>query len=356
VNRRRILAACAATLIPLLAAPWTIYVAGRGSDLPLSALLVGGAIAWAACMTILVRSRSALAVPPVILALAYALLLRSFGSSPLPAPASFVGELPPASPPSTMAIYQLPTGVIHRSAAFAYRGGAFSERRDFAMTAVFVEHPKGNVLIDTGLGTSVEAQLALMPLSFRSITNLERSTSAAEQLGGRPVAMVLPTHAHWDHVSGLDELPGIPVRVPSTERAFILDDHWLTAVARRAGTERYTTYDFTGPAYFGFPKSYDVYGDGSIVIVPAPGHTPGSVIVFVTLPTRRYAFVGDLVWQLEGITLREERPWLTRGQGDADEPQVRDNILRMASLASRFPDLVIVPAHDARAFASLPRL
>jgi glyoxylase-like metal-dependent hydrolase (beta-lactamase superfamily II) len=26
------------------------------------------------------------------------------------------------------------------------------------------------------------------------------------------------------------------------------------------------------------------YGDGSIVVVPAPGHTPGSVITFVTLP------------------------------------------------------------------------
>lgn len=356
MNRRRILAAAAATLVPLLAAPSTIYIAGRGSDLPLTAMLVGGAVVWAAATTVLVRARSWLAAPPIVLALVYALLLRSFGSSPLPAPSPFAGELPPASPPSTMAIYQLPTGVIHRSAAFAYRGGALSERRDFAMTAVLVEHPKGNVLIDTGLGRSVEEQLALMPLSFRAITNLERSKSAAEQLGGRSVALVLPTHAHWDHVSGLDELPGVPVRVPATEHAFIARDHWLTAVARRAGIARYSTYDFNGPAYLGFPQSHDLYGDGSIVIVPAPGHTPGSVIIFVTLPERRYAFVGDLVWQLEGITLREERPWITRGKGDVDEAKVRENILRMAALASRFPELVLIPAHDPRAFSSIPRL
>jgi len=48
-------------------------------------------------------------------------------------------------------------------------------------------------------------------------------------------------------------------------------------------------------AYMGLTQSRDLYGDGSIVIVPAPGHTPGSVVVFVTLPGgARYAFVGDL--------------------------------------------------------------
>jgi glyoxylase-like metal-dependent hydrolase (beta-lactamase superfamily II) len=63
-----------------------------------------------------------------------------------------------------------------------------------------------------------------------------------------------------------------------------------------------------GGPYLGFPTSHDVYGDGSIVAVPAPGHTPGSVIIFVTLYNEtRYALVGDLVWQLGGITLREER-------------------------------------------------
>jgi len=72
---------------------------------------------------------------------------------------------------------------------------------------------------------------------------------------------------------------------------------------------RYEEYGFEEGPYLGFPYSHDVYGDGSIVVVPAPGHTPGSVIIFVTLHSgMRYAFVGDLVWQLEGITLREGAP------------------------------------------------
>ena len=55
------------------------------------------------------------------------------------------------------------------------------------------------------------------------------------------------------------------------------------------------------------------FGSAAPPGVPAPGHTPGSIIVFVTLPKNvRYALVGDLVWQREGLTGLEERPLLSR--------------------------------------------
>ena len=120
---------------------------------------------------------------------------------------------------------------------------------------------------------------------------------------------------------------------------------------------RYEQYEFEGGAYLGFPRSHDVYGDGSIVVVPAPGHTPGSVIIFVTLYNgKRYAFVGDLVWQLEGITLREERPWIVRKGADSDADGNRENLLRMIAFKQRLLELIIVPAHDMRAFAGMPTL
>jgi hypothetical protein len=81
------------------------------------------------------------------------------------------------------------------------------------------------------------------------------------------------------------------------------------------------------------------------------------VIVFVTLPgDYRYAFVGDLAWQREGITEREERPWIFRAMVDDDPPKVRRGLLRMAAIAARFPRMTLVPAHDARSFAHLPTL
>lgn len=119
---------------------------------------------------------------------------------------------------------------------------------------------------------------------------------------------------------------------------------------------RYEEYEFEGGPYLGFPASHDFYGDGSIVVVPAFGHTPGSVIIFVTLPRgKRYAFVGDVEWQLKAIAEREERPWISRRRADTDREANRENLLRMIALKERLPELVIVPAHDMRAFAEMPK-
>lgn len=295
----------------------------------------------------------------LLLLAAAGLFLRTFSAAPLPRPAPLAAELPPASPPAGMALFQLPTGITHRSAAFAYRGGSFSDKRDFAMTAVLVRHPRGDVLIDTGFGRDLDAQLGLMPWWFRAVTSVERGRSAAEQLGDerRRLRAVLLTHAHWDHASGLGEFAGVPVWVTAEERRFIAEGGWITAVARAARGVAYEELTFEGGPYLGFPRSHDVYGDGAIVVVPAPGHTPGSVIVFLALRDgRRYALVGDLVWQREGILEREERPWLQRLLADADAGGVRENILRMAAIAERFPEMVLLPAHDARGFESMPRL
>ena len=113
-------------------------------------------------------------------------------------------------------------------------------------------------------------------------------------------------------------------------------------------------YEFNGPPYLGFPSSFDVYGDGSVVIALAGGHTTGSVVVFVTVPSgQRYAFIGDLTWQLDGIRRRAERPWLLRKLADSDPGQVRQGLLRVIALA----DLMqIVPAHDRGAYDGIPHL
>lgn len=70
----------------------------------------------------------------------------------------------------------------------------------------------------------------------------------------------------------------------------------------------------------------------------------------------RYAFVGDVIWQLEGITEREERPWITRRKADKDAEANRENLLRLIALKERLPELIIVPAHDMRAFAKMQKL
>lgn len=306
--------------------------------------------------------RVAVLIALLVVGVPLALFARTFGPAPLPAPAPATDPLPPAHPPPEMAIYALPAGSIHRTSGFAYRGGSWFERQDSSTTAALLRHPGGDLLIDTGFGRHIDEQFTWLPWTLRWTTTYERFTPAVDQLAAigyspKSLRAILLTHAHWDHVSGMTDFPETPVWITPPERRYIADDGASTEIAKKAVGTRWEEYDFEERPYLGFPKSRDVYGDGAVVIAHAPGHTPGSVIVFVTLPSgKRYAFVGDIVWRLEGVTLREEKPWLMRRLLGEDEEVLRSTLLRLIGIHERYPEITIVPAHDPRGFADMPRL
>jgi glyoxylase-like metal-dependent hydrolase (beta-lactamase superfamily II) len=141
------------------------------------------------------------------------LFLHTFSASPLPMPAPFAGPLPSAAPPKELAILSVVTGVNHRVTAFGYRGGSLFERRDFAMAGTLVRHPQGDRLIDTGFGRNIDEQFRTLPCGLRRLTPYRVWKPAADQMQDtgydlKSLRAILPTHVHWDHVSGLPDFPG----------------------------------------------------------------------------------------------------------------------------------------------------
>jgi N-acyl homoserine lactone hydrolase len=274
----------------------------------------------------------------------------------LSVPPGWRGTLPEAAPPPEVAVYQLPTGTYETRAAFAYAGGSFGDKRQFASTAILVTHPQGDFLIDAGFGSGIAAHVHAQPWFARAA--YEATGSASEQLkaGGYHLDRlrgVLITHSHWDHVSGLDQLD-VPIWTNEGELEYAAenrDGRVFRTVSRDRQIHRYELAD---APYLGFASSYDVHGDGSVVVALAGGHTTGSVIIFVALPAgKRYAFIGDVTWQLEGVTKPAERPPVMRKLADVDAGQVREGLLKVASLAGL---MQVVPAHDVRAYDGIPLL
>jgi N-acyl homoserine lactone hydrolase len=322
---------------------------------------------WVAAVTIfgvvlkLLRGETAgVAVNVVLAVMAIAIAFGRSRVAPitgqLPDPPRLTAPLPTATPPPGMKIVQLPTGTYVTRAVFAIRGGAFNDLRHFAATAVLIQHPKGDVLIDAGFGANADIHIASLPSFRRSPHDLGETVSDQLDAAGYDrtrLLGVLLTHSHWDHVSGLDSLD-VAIWTTAQELDYAdraKDDTVFKLVS--AGRE-IREYTFDGPAYLGFPASHDFYGDGSVVIVPAPGHTTGSVVIFVTVPSgQRYAFIGDLTWQLDGVTRRLERPLMLRMLADSDARQIRTDLARVIALSDR---MQIVPAHDTRAYGGIPLL
>jgi glyoxylase-like metal-dependent hydrolase (beta-lactamase superfamily II) len=171
------------------------------------------------------------------------------------------------------------------------------------------------------------------------------------------VRLALITHAHWDHVGALGDLPNARLLLSQAElrwtRPFVrFMDHGVMPHQLKRAKDRLAAFDFSGPAVEGFPSSFDVFGDGSIVGVPLPGHTPGSAGWLVRGPGGvTYLFSGDATWTSRGV----ERPAHKFLKAyDEDLGVLARTVGLLHALHEARPDVVIIPAHDAAALEKLP--
>jgi glyoxylase-like metal-dependent hydrolase (beta-lactamase superfamily II) len=97
----------------------------------------------------------------------------------------------------------------------------------------------------------------------------------------------------------------------------------------------------SGP-FHNFPTSHALTDDGTVRLLPTPGHTPGHVCVLVEMDGYQLLITGDCLYTLRHLA-NDDVQAFGAGEGIARQ---NTSIRQIADLKRLLPDLVLVPGHD----------
>ncbi|HVB20834.1 MAG TPA: MBL fold metallo-hydrolase [Ktedonobacteraceae bacterium] len=239
----------------------------------------------------------------------------------------------------------------------AVRGAMSFVPRVITHSAVLIRHPRATFLYDTGLCADVYTYLVSRPLLFRkTLANFTLEQSLHDHFQRLNVArgeldFALLSHLHWDHVSGIPDIPGVPLRINRVE--YDAARYGLFAanndlVSQLMCDNPIELFDCAGPAYEGFRSSYDLFGDGSVVLVPLPGHTAGNTGMFINRSNGSRVFLlGDAAWVSENYLRPATMHPFIWSSVTSDDATARETLIQLHRYAKRHPNIPLIAMHDA---------
>jgi glyoxylase-like metal-dependent hydrolase (beta-lactamase superfamily II) len=242
-------------------------------------------------------------------------------------------------------------------------GGSVTKQVDSNFSAFLIKHHEDYLLFDTGMGTQVDNQYQQgMPIWWRPFFKYDKPVLSArtqlDQAGLPPLKRVILSHSHWDHAGGMLDFPEAKVAVAPAELELIHNPStgpggtWASQVS--TASIQWDALVFQPVPFKGYPESLDLYQDGKVVLVPMPGHTPGSVGLFVTTDSGTvYFFIGDVAWTVVALQLGAPKFWAAGKLVDEHAQRTQSSLDKVRALMQAEPNLVVIPAHDSTVQAKL---
>jgi glyoxylase-like metal-dependent hydrolase (beta-lactamase superfamily II) len=188
----------------------------------------------------------------------------------------------PLAPPKSPRLYIFDCGVIKGLGVelFGFTAGEVPAR-DFFVPCYLVVHPKGTLMWDVGVvpDAAFTADGAPVTQGVSTVSKPLLPQLAAAGYTPADITYLSLSHYHSDHTANANAFAGSTWLVRLNERDTMFGQPAAGAIIQQ------TTFASlkTAKTHILNDAEHDVFGDGTVVIKSAPGHTPGHQVLFVKL-------------------------------------------------------------------------
>ncbi len=197
-------------------------------------------------------------------------------------------------PPHALRLYVFDCGSLDISDPERFRfTKAELATTNMSVACFLIAHPKGTLMWDVGAVPDRALKPGAKSAKEGYATVTKTLKSQLEQVGYEPadINYLAFSHIHYDHIANANDFAGATWLVRKVERDTLLGPN----PPARTNPDNYNLLRNSKATLIGAEDDYDVFGDGSVVIKYAPGHTPGHQVLFLKLAkTGPVVLSGDL--------------------------------------------------------------
>ncbi|MEL7540373.1 MAG: hypothetical protein AAGJ51_05675 [Pseudomonadota bacterium] len=248
---------------------------------------------------------------------------------------ALVDETGPEDWPTSLNVLELGRDV---APAFLAQAGRFGDEYVISYTSFQIAWADKSIVVGGAVDAATATAMTqtpdvaeFYPANYNILTD---AMLAADQ--------VLMTHEHIDHVMAIARHPDAGALAPR----LMLNQPQIDALPKFADGPLHPALVSLTPR---LTESVQQIAPG-VVVARTPGHTPGSLVVFVRLQDgEEYLLIGDITWKFTGIDQLRTRPMVTQVvlfDPNEDRVHIKAQLRALHDLSTTEPDLVILPSHD----------